>query len=178
MSDILFHNLKSDQLRFKELIMADVEAIHLYASDEDVSRFIGWPLMSSVEETKKFVAEMMSKEVAGTHIYANVIEKNSNEVIGTVMLFNIDQVANKSEIGYVFRKDTWGKGYCSEAVKLVCDYGFNILNLHKIHAQVTESNIGSSRVLEKNEFIKEGQLKDHYYVDNQYFDCLLYGNIK
>lgn len=177
MSDVLFHNLKSEHLQFKQLVMEDVDAIHLYASDEDVSRFIGWPLMDSLEATNDFVAEMMSKEVAATHIYANVIEISSNEVIGTVMIFNIDQVANKAEVGYVFRKDTWGKGYCSQAVELVCDYGFKVLNLHKIHAQVTDTNIGSSRVLEKNGFEKEGHLKDHYYVDNQYYDCLLYGKI-
>ncbi len=178
MSNILFHNLETPLLQFKQMVMEDVQAIHTYASDEDVSRFIGWPLMKSIEETEDFVTEMMAKEVSGTHIYANIIEKRTNEVIGTVMIFNIDPIANKAEVGYVFRKDTWGRGYCSEALEKICDHGFKVLDLHKIHAQVTDSNIGSSRVLEKNKFIKEGHLKDHYYIDNQYFDCLLYGRIK
>lgn len=177
MEEVLFHSLETDHLKFKKLELEDSKEIHAYASDKEVSRFIGWPLMESFEDTQGFVREMVNKEVAGTHIYANIVEKSSAEIIGTVMLFNFDNIANKAEIGYVFHRKIWGQGYCSEAVKTVCDYGFKVLGLHKIHAQVTEVNIGSSRVLEKNEFEKEGQLKDHYFIDGQYYDCLLYGKI-
>lgn len=177
MEEVLFHSLETSHLKFKKLMLEDAKAIHSYASDEEVSRFIGWPLMNSFEDTQEFVKEMVNKEVTGTHIYANIAEKSSSEIIGTVMLFNFDNTANKAELGYVFHRKTWGKGYCTEAVKVICDYGFKILGLHKIHAQVTDENIGSSRVLEKNGFEKEGRLKDHYYIDGRYYDCILYGRI-
>lgn len=173
-----FHTLETQRLRFKKMTLSDGNAIHEYASNPDVSRFIGWPLMHSYGETMAFVQEMMNKEEAGTHIYANVIENDSDKVIGTVMLFNFDKVANKAEIGYVFHQDIWGKGYCTEAATIVCKYAFEVLGLHKIHAQVTAVNVGSSRVLEKNGFEKEGHLKDHYYIDDRYYDCLLYGKFQ
>lgn len=177
MLDVLFQSLQTPNLQFKELTMEDSEAIHEYASNPDVSRFIGWPLMNSLKETEQFVAEMMEKEKNGTHVYANVIEKSTEKIIGTVMLFNFDKVANKAEIGYVFHQDSWGKGYGREAVKAVSDYGLKVIGLHKVHAQVTDANVGSSKILEHNGFIKEGRLKDHYYVENAYYDCLLYGKL-
>lgn len=49
-----------------------------------------------------------------------------------------------------------GKGYTTEAVNLVVNYAFEILNLHRIEAGVMPDNLGSMRVLEKAGFHKEG----------------------
>lgn len=177
MDKVLFHSLETQRLQFKKLEMDDCQAIHAYASNPDVSRFIGWSLMQTYEDTEAFVAKMMQNETSGTHIYANVVDKASGKIIGTVMFFNMDTVANKAELGYVFHQDTWGQGYCTEAVEAICDFAFKVIGLHKIHAQVTDTNIGSSRVLEKNGFVQEGRLKDHYFIEGYYYDCLLYGKL-
>ena len=178
MSKIVFHELETERLQFKALSLEDYEAIHEYASNEEVSRFIGWPLTRSLTETKDFFGEMIKKVDEGTHIYANVVEKTSKKIIGTVTLFNFDKVASKAEIGYVFHQESWGKGYASEVVKAVCNYGFEVLELHKIYAQVAHVNIGSIRVLEHNLFSKEGLLKDHYYIEDTYYDCVLFGRVE
>lgn len=178
MDNSLFHSLEGKRIYFKTLSPADARAIHSYASDEEVSRFIGWRLMKTLEETREFIETMLKREEAGTHLYASVALKSTQEIIGTVMIFDFDREANQAEIGYVFHKDRWGRGYGSESLALLSDFAFEALKLHKLHASVVDANIGSARILEKNGYQPEGRLKDHYFIENRYYDALLYGGIR
>ncbi len=174
----IFHTLEADSVYFKPLHTLDAGEIFEYASDEDVSRFIGWKLMKTLEDTKAFIETMINREAAGNHLYASVVEKATQKVVGTVMIFNFDEEAKKAEVGYVFHKASWGKGYGSQSLALVTDFSFNILKLHKLHANVVDVNVGSARILEKNGYAFEGRLRDHYFIEDKYYDCLLYGKIE
>jgi [ribosomal protein S5]-alanine N-acetyltransferase len=173
----LFHELEGPKVYFKPLNIDDVQELHKYASDEEVSRFIGWSLMNTLEDTSRHIETMLIRESAGTHLYASVALKATHEIIGTVMIFNFDKEANQAEIGYVFHKDIWGKGYGTECVALISDFAFESLNLHKLHASVVDANVGSSRILEKNGYILEGRLRDHFFIEDKYYDALLLGKI-
>lgn len=172
-----FHSLEGEKIYFREMSRRDVDAIYSYASDEEVSRFIGWNLMKSLAETGEYVETMLQREIAGTHLYASVVAKATQTVIGTAMLFHFDSNAKQAEMGYVFHREHWGKGYGKESVAIMSDFAFEILELHKLHASVADANVGSAQILIKNGFELEGRLRDHYYVDNKYYDALLYGKI-
>jgi len=174
----LFHSLKGENIYFKSLSTSDAQEIHNYASDRDVSRFIGWQLMNKLNETYEYIEEMMRREVAGTHLYSSIVHKSTHAIIGTAMVFNFNHDAKHAEIGYVFHKDYWGKGYGSEAVRLMNNFAFEYLKLHKLHARVVNANIGSIRVLERNGFVLEGCLKDYHYVEDAYYDSLLFGKLE
>lgn len=177
MSKELFHELKGENVYFKPLSIHDVMEIHSYASDREVKRFIGWKLMNSPDETRDYVEMMINREEAGTHMYASIVLKSTGRIIGTGMLFNFDKEANQAEIGYVFHREYWGKGYGTESVALMSDFAFDVLKLHKLHASVASANIGSSRILQKNGYIIEGQLKDHFFIEGKYYDDVLLGKI-
>ena len=174
----LFHTLEGKNICFKALSTNNAQEIHNYASDEEVSRFIGWKLMNTLNETSLFIEEMLRRESVGTHLYASVVLKSTQEVIGTVMIFNFDKEANQAEVGYVFHKDHWGKGYGTESLALVSDFAFESLKLHKLHARVVDANIASGLILEKNGYELEGRLKDHYFIEDKYYDSLLFGKIQ
>lgn len=173
----LFHSLKGDNIYFKTLDVNDAQEVHNYASDEDVSRFIGWRLMKELKETRDYIEEMIRREAAGTHLYASIVLKSTNKIIGTAMIFNFDSNANHAEIGYVFDKDFWGKGYGTETVELMNDFSFQVLNLHKLYANVIDANIGSARVLQKNGYELEGRLKDNDFIEGRYYDKLIFGKV-
>ncbi|MDR6999104.1 GNAT family N-acetyltransferase [Neobacillus niacini] len=177
MNNSLFHSLEGENIYFKGLSIHDLQEIHNYASDKDVSRFIGWNLMNTLNETCEHIEKMLKRESAGTHLYASIVQKSTQAIIGTAMIFNFDQEANQAEIGYVFHQDHWGMGYGTESVALMSDFAFKSLNLHKLHASVVDANIGSIRILEKNEYELEGRLKDHYFIEDKYYDALLFGKI-
>lgn len=178
MSTCLFHRLEGRNICFKPLNINDVQEIHNYASDEEVSRFIGWQLMKNLNDTREHIEQMLKRESAGTHLYASVVLKSTGSIIGTGMIFNFDQEAKHAEIGYVLHKNFWGRGYGTEAVNLMSNFIFESLNLHKIHARVVDANIASIRVLERNGFKLEGRLKDYYFIEGMYYDGLFFGKLQ
>lgn len=165
---------ENEQLIIRPILMEDYLDIHEYASSPKVKQYIGWPLMVTEEDTKQHVASMISRHEAKTHVYASVVEKTSNKVVGTLMIFGIDEEANHGEIGYVFGESCWGKGYGSQGVSILCDYAFKNLNLRKVFARIVEINVGSAKVLKKNNFVLEGTLKDYYCIHGALLNCQWY----
>ena len=66
------------------------------------------------------------------------------------------------EIGYALSPEGRGKGYCTEAVKLLLDYSFLTTLVARIQAHTDVRNVASQRVLEKNGFVKEGTNRQSY----------------
>ena len=108
MDTSLFHSLQSENIYFKSLSVDDTQEVHNYASDAEVSRFIGWQLMQNLNDTRLYIKEMLRREEAGTHLYASIVLKLTHEIIGTTMIFNLNQKAKHAEIGYVFHSRHWG----------------------------------------------------------------------
>ncbi|QUH26876.1 GNAT family N-acetyltransferase [Serpentinicella alkaliphila] len=178
MNASLFHRLEGNNFYFKKLEISDCIEIHKYASDIDVSRFIGWNLMNNLDETQEYVKEMIRREVAGTHMYASIVLKSTKEIIGNAMVFNFDFMAKHAEIGYVFHKDFWGNSYGTETVGIMTNYLFESLKLHKVHSHVVSGNIGSIRIMEKNGFSLEGRIRDYHFIENVYYDRLCFGKLQ
>ena len=70
-----------------------------------------------------------------------------------------------------------GMGYAQEAVELVCEYGFTVLQLHRIQAGVIDGNTRSEKVLVANGFLLEGRLRHKFIRDGVYLDHLIYGRL-
>ena len=66
------------------------------------------------------------------HIFA-IVARQADTLIGRCMLFDVNLVDRTAMLGIVIgEQDYWGKGYGQDAVKLLLDYGFNLLNLNNI----------------------------------------------
>jgi ribosomal-protein-alanine N-acetyltransferase len=174
MSWTILHGKRID---FQPISLAIAEELHEYASNGDVSRFIGWPLTNSLEESKEYVKKLLDNEIKHTHQYASIVLKETNKHIGTMMLFAFNDTAKHAEIGFVLHQDYWNKGYISEAVRILLAYLKDENIMHKLCARVVSSNMGSSKVLEKNGFKLEGTLVDQFFIEGKYYDSLQYGFI-
>jgi len=89
-------------------------------------------------------------------------------VIGLVI--QQDVYKRTAEIGYWIGEPFWNKGIATTAVKLITDYGFDQLDLIRIHTGVFEYNIGSMRVLEKNGYTKDGVFKKAVIKNGKIWD--------
>lgn len=79
-----------------------------------------------------------------------------------------------AEIGYWIGEPYWGKGYATEAVRLLIKFAFEELDLLRIYAKIYEYNIGSMKVLEKTGFEKEAIIKSSVIKEGQIVDEHLY----
>ena len=100
-----------------------------------------------------------------------IFTNGDSELIGSVSLFQVIRGSLQSAfIGYDLDRKHNGKGYTTEAVRLLVDYAFNELRLHRIEAGVMPHNIGSIRVLEKAGFHKEGIARKNVQINGKWED--------
>jgi len=103
--------------------------------------------------------------------YTFGIFTNEGGLIGTINLFQVLRGSLQSAfIGYFLDEKHNGKGYMTEAVKLLVEYAFKELKLHRIEAGVMPHNIGSIRVLEKSGFHKEGIAVKNVKINGKWED--------
>lgn len=108
-------------------------------------------------------------EVAQYIIYT----KEDNVPIGSVYLRDIDKNNEKAEFGIFIGEDiARGKGYGTEATKLMCRYGFEELGLHKIMLRVFAFNKAAIKAYEKAGFVQEAYLKDEEKIGDEFFDII------
>jgi RimJ/RimL family protein N-acetyltransferase len=130
----------------------------------DAEKFTGWlndlemlsnlHLYSSVinVENEKTLLEKLSKG----HNYS-IVDADKNEVIGNCGFMGIDNVNQNAEMGiFIGNKDYWNRGYGTEAVALLLDYGFKALNLHNVLIRVYDFNQRARRCCEKVGFREVG----------------------
>ncbi|MFD1356854.1 GNAT family N-acetyltransferase [Fictibacillus halophilus] len=100
-------------------------------------------------------------------IYLN----ESHVLIGQIDLIKIERgPAQKGMVGFSLDKELNGKGYMTEALSLIVDFGFKQLKLHRIEAEAMPHNIGSIKILEKTGFHKEGIAKKNYLINGKWQD--------
>jgi RimJ/RimL family protein N-acetyltransferase len=98
--------------------------------------------------------------------------------IGTAGLFDLDPQNGKAEFGILIgERDCWGRGYGTEATRLVLDYGFNILSLHNILLRVYAFNERAIRAYRRAGFKEMGSRREARRLAGQrfdeiYMDCL------
>ncbi|MFA9398558.1 MAG: GNAT family N-acetyltransferase [Clostridiaceae bacterium] len=94
-----------------------------------------------------------------------------NMLIGKIRISSIVKgVFNNAFVGYSIDKNMQNKGYMKEALKLVIDFSFNRLKLHRIEASALIDNIKSERVLLSCGFKRIGETKNYLFINGKWRD--------
>jgi ribosomal-protein-alanine N-acetyltransferase len=132
------------------------------------------------EENAHFWFKMAEDGFANKDAFIfGIREKENLKLIGAVGL-HLDVAHHKAEVGYWLGKSFWNNGYVSEALQEVLKFGFEELKLNKIYASHFHHNPASGKVLEKNGFVFEAELKQEILKNGKYLDLFRYAlfNIK
>lgn len=105
-----------------------------------------------------------------------VCSKIDDMPIGVVYLQDFDEDCKKAESG-IFLGEIYGKGIGTEAYKLLLDYAFGELKLHKVVARVLAGNEASVKLHIKTGYTQEAYLKDELFLDSKYEDLIMFGVI-
>lgn len=111
--------------------------------------------------------------------YAIVSKENPNIVLGEVVLNDIDFVNGCAGFRIAIYDDkNFGKGYGSQATKLILKFGFETLNLHRIELEVYDFNPRAVHVYEKAGFVREGVRRDALLWNGKYQNAIFMGMLK
>lgn len=101
---------------------------------------------------------------------------DDNHHIGNIVISGLKSIHKRAEITYVVgEKLYWGRGIGAFAVSEIVKLASVKYKLHKLFAGLAEENIGSKRVLEKNNFVLEGERVDHLFYNGKFHNQLDYG---
>lgn len=105
--------------------------------------------------------------------------KNTEEYIGQIDLFKIDWKNRSTELGIVIgMKEHLGKGYGTEAIKVLQDFVFNSLNLNRLQLEVYDYNERAYKCYMKCGFKEEGRLRERYFKKGRYSDTIYMSILK
>jgi [ribosomal protein S5]-alanine N-acetyltransferase len=134
-----------------------------YAADPVVTRLLGWPRHESVERTAAFLAFSgleWERWPAGPYL---IESRGDCRLLGSTGFgFETPQ---RASTGYVLARDSWGRGYATEALRAVVEIADN-LDVVRLYAICHVDHGASARVLEKCGFEREGVLRRHSEFPN------------
>lgn len=166
---------ESSRIRLRKMTHEDTELYHAWRNDMDVMQSTNPSLdVYSLEETKEFVDQV----ILGAHSAKSyiMIDKTNETPIGVVSLILIDYKNRNAEcIIDIGEKEYWGKGYGSEGLKLLLDYAFYEMNLHRVSLKVFSFNDRAIHLYKKIGFQQEGMIRECLFREGKWYDIIQMG---
>jgi len=107
---------------------------------------------ASLDDARAFIAAIHHMMERNEGVYWAICLKENPRLIGTICYFNLSEANESAEIGYELNPFYQGKGIMQEALSLVVQFGFNVMELKSITACPTKDNIKSIVLLKRNGF--------------------------
>ncbi|MCS5711896.1 GNAT family N-acetyltransferase [Candidatus Berkiella aquae] len=168
------NSLESNQLLYRAFEMSDASRIfELLQEKEIVDNTLSIPYPYQKGMAEEWISTHQTQLALNDYKYA-VILKEANLLIGAIEIV-VTEDFNHGCLGYWLGIPYWGKGYGTEMVARIIQFGFEDLKLHRIYSEHFDSNIRSARVMEKNGMIQEGILREHKIKDGKFVNSNIKG---
>ena len=164
--------LVGEKVHLRPLDLDDIDREYLnWVNDGEVIANLAFNFPTTKEDLENYVKTNLGNP---NFVFFAIIEKRTNKHIGNMKLGRIDWVARTSNFGTMLGdKNSWGKGYATDAKKLLVKYAFEKLNMHKMFDLSVKSNIASIKANQKAGFHIEAELKSHLFKNGKYEDAVV-----
>ncbi|KQZ88997.1 GCN5 family acetyltransferase [Phycicoccus sp. Root563] len=170
--------LHTDRLLLRPFDDSDADALFRQQSDPTVLRYWDSPPWVDRARADQFIATCRDLEREGSGARLVVTRHADGEFLGWVSLTRWNPMFRSASLGYCYGEAAWGRGHGTEAARAVLRWGFETLDLNRVQAEADTRNIGSTRVLEKSGFVREGTLREDCIVDGVISDSHVYGLLR
>ena len=168
--------LKTDRLVLRPFNAGDLDDVHAYRSNPEVSRYLYDQPLDLDETAEKLVrwAELDELTEAGQSLALAVVLVEENQVIGEADLKWLNVEHRQGEIGYIFNPEFHGEGFAREASEVMLRLGFEDLGLHRIIAECDSRNVRSWRLMERLGMRREAHFRHSEFFKGEWVDSLVY----
>jgi len=172
-----FPTLTTERLLLREILQDDIYVIFKGFSNPQVIKHFGvsFSTLEATQEQMDWYANMIKQDTGRCWAICSA----DNKIFYGVCTLNFwKKEHRKVETGYWIFPEYWGKGIVPEALSKIFEYGFTVMNLHRIAAEVEEDNPGSIAVLKKSGFTYEGTLRECEIKDGRFINLEVYALLK
>lgn len=164
---------ETERLLLRDFRLGDVPAVHVYATDPEVVRYMTWG-PNTPEVTREVIDRFIGRQASWPRAQLDlaVEVRATGAMIGVVSLHQADM--DNSAFGYCYNRDYWGQGYGTEAAQALAEIAFTRLGHHRIWATCDVRNRGSYRIMEKLGMRREGLLRQDTKAHDGWRDSYLY----
>jgi RimJ/RimL family protein N-acetyltransferase len=167
--------LVGEHVYMRPLDRGDAPAFVTWLNDPELRRF----LLARRPMTLRAEEEFIDSLATGERISLGIAMRDGDRLIGGAGLREIDEPCRRATFGILIGPpEERGKGYGTEATRLMVGYAFETMNLNRVVLQVTEYNPRGVRVYEKVGFRREGVLRQDTYRDGRYWDTIVMGMLR
>ena len=166
-------------VRLRAFDNSDLMRCLAYSNDYDVMRGASGAILypSTVDDEARAMGQSTSY-TSGEYQFASETLDESR-FIGKCGFTRVNWKNRVAEIAILIgEKDCRGKGYGTDAVQVLCRFGFEEMNLHKLKAVVFDFNESALRCYEKCGFVREGLLKEEMFREGRYHDVAVLGLLR
>ncbi len=171
-----FPTIKTEKLLLRPFIESDLEKVFEGLSHPDVITYYGvnYHTLEDTKQQMKFFADLEKNE---TGIWWAVCSPNNKLFYGAGGLNNFNKEHKKAEIGFWLLSEFWGKSIMTEAMPLICNYGFDTLGIHRIEGFVETENTKCKKAMAKLDFQYEGTMKDCEIKNGKFISLDIYAKL-
>ncbi|XXF76820.1 GNAT family protein [Myxococcaceae bacterium GXIMD 01537] len=168
--------LVGPRVYFRPLEREDAPALASFVNHPEVRRTVLTHRPMSVGAEEAFLASLSS---SASDIMFAIVLREGGVLLGATGLHKLEPRDRRAEFGLLIgARGHWGQGHGTEATRLMLDYAFGTLNLHKVTLEVFSNNPAGLRVYEKAGFTREGLLRQQHYVEGRYVDGIVMGMLR
>lgn len=165
--------IQGQQVWLRSAERTDIPTFVRWINDGETTQFLAMRTPMSVPLEERWFDDMLTRQ--GKDSYTFVICRLEDDApIGTTALFDIDLVNGDAGFGILIgEKELWGRGYGTDALNAIVDFGFGELRLHRIWLHCYTFNPRGRRSYEKAGFSLEGTLRGAHYHNGEHHDVYL-----
>lgn len=170
-------SLKGEHIYLRALESNDLDFLYQLENNPDIWEVSGTTTPYSKHVLQQYL-ENAHRDIYDVKQLRLCISTMNDKVIGLIDLFDFDPKNHRAGVGIVIveSKDR-NKGVGAEAISLLCNYAFSVLNLRQLYANVTDDNLASIHLFEKMDFERIGIKKDWIFFNGTYKNEILYQKI-
>lgn len=164
--------LQGKKISLRPVIASDIEDLNRWKNQEETYRYLGGGFMpTSIEIQKSWLHSLMDTNGSDKRF---MILNPSGQSVGMVGLYNINWIHRTCEFGiFIGEKEEQGKGFGSDAAKVLEQFALNYCNLRKIKVNVVEENESAVRMYEKLGYVTVGKLEEERFINGKYCSLLI-----
>ena len=170
--------VSGSRIYLRPLEREDLNARYLaWLNDPQVTRYLETGVFpSTIQDLENFYSRVTS---SSSDVILAVIDRKSDKHIGNVKLGPINWVHRRSMFGIMIGdKKFWGTGVGEETTRLMMEYAFGRLNLHRVGLVVYEEHKAAVRCYQRVGFKIEGCLREQMFQDGQYKNHIWMGLLR
>jgi ribosomal-protein-alanine N-acetyltransferase len=171
--------LITDRLTLRRFANDDSEAVYNnWTSDSEVSKYMRWQPHKNIKETESKINDWVNRYKNNNFYQWAITFKDSDEPIGAIGLFVVNESDMCGDFGYSISRKYWGMGVTTEALKAVLKFSFETVGFNRIESYHSVNNPASGKVMLKVGMKLEGLAKQKYKSNVGFEDSYMYSILK